>query len=333
VSSHSRVSSRHGVQVHEQTVKARVIQWGIYSRERAHRKGVDIAKKTLAEANLFNPYNHNLNTVPSAQAAPEAPQDTILGSGYPLDTTHPLQDEDLQDTTLGFGHPIDTSYPPQDYLQGSRDPDVFAWLLPANEDAAICFRVSSNPMEESCGEAAIGSQDLTPAPELPASPALALRFNDTDTQRWTIGRSKSLCTLVLQAHGISRRHCCITVEHDGVYIIDTSSHGTKVSFDGGEPQEGKSSKWLIYQPGQPPLWNTLQLQLGTVAMWIVLPALDPYVVTYLNNVKMFMQASRAALPPMTPLNIASATSSGTPTWAHPTDSYVHPASVERDIFH
>lgn len=203
------------------------------------------------------------------------------------------------------------------------NPDIFALLRPENENARFCIRMPANQTRYvgfDNMEAEIGSRDPTPAPGvLPCIDLdhLVLRFSDTETNQWTIGRDES-CEIVFQGSRVSRRHCCIFAEDDGIYIKDISTYGTSVAYNSENPVLQKSGKWLIARkPGELTGWETLKLQVGNVAMSIVLPYHNSSDPTYLENFQTFTQAGESALPAMTRLGLVSHSSTialGTPNY-------------------
>lgn len=156
------------------------------------------------------------------------------------------------------------------------DSDELAWLYAVNFQAHRCFGVPDNatsymafdPVEEK-----IDSRDLTPPPLLlPWSlNHVVLRFSDAKARKWTFGRDES-CNVVLNSSGVSRNHCYISSEVDGFYLTDTSTYGTTVVFDEGD-REVKNPQRSFIAPvaGMPLPWTTLELKVGTVSMFVVLP--------------------------------------------------------------
>ncbi|RYN55409.1 hypothetical protein AA0117_g13292 [Alternaria alternata] len=206
------------------------------------------------------------------------------------------------------------------------DPDVFVVLFPLNGKARKCIRMPANKTRYVAFdrvEIEIGSRDPTPAPGVPCWDEvnhLVLRFSDTETNEWTIGRHPS-CEIVFQGDGISRRHCRIFAKDDGLHIEDLSSHGTAVAYDGQTPVLEKSRCWqLAPKPGEPLPWKTLMLRVGDVCMSVELPNHSSRNPEYLKNFKIFAQAGEDALPTMTGLDLDSHSSTmalGTPSHMQP----------------
>lgn len=208
---------------------------------------------------------------------------------------------------------------------GQQDPmmdsDLLALLFPENDNARCCLRRPENSTRYVSfldTDVAANSRDPTPAPESLGNigvECLELRFGDPKAKEWTIGRA-SFCDIVLGRSEVSRQHCQIIPQPDGLYIKDVSSHGTAVAYDGEVPILQKSHMWRIAgKPGEPMLWDTLMLHIADVALRVVLPnhmAGDP---TYIKNFEDSIHASQDDTTAMDGPDIISGRStmlSGTP---------------------
>lgn len=209
------------------------------------------------------------------------------------------------------------------------DPDVFALLHPLDDCTRSDFQVlNSDTYVPTCFPDNIGSREATPAPiERQDLDYLALRFSAAKNGAFTVGRLPS-CNVVLQRAGVSRVHCKIVLEEDGVYIENKATFGTAISRDCHDKEPiAQGGRCLVTPfPGSPLEWKLLAIHCSNFSFSLFLLHTNSGSVAYQANVQTEMQFRKSTLPSLSMLEL-----SGTTTLNPGTPGCVSPTVIPRDF--
>ncbi|KAL9638261.1 MAG: hypothetical protein Q9164_001664 [Protoblastenia rupestris] len=232
------------------------------------------------------------------------------------------------------------------------DKKVFAILTPYDERglARKAFRLQQNATWYSGGapkgiveEPTIDSREPTPAPEssskcIDSAVFLLLTLNDkpkNPLRGWQVGTDLLSSDVLLGyrgSSGISGRHFRITIAEDlSVWLLDESTYGTAVGYDGMAKHETQSkNEWILsYMPNRRNEWKEVVVYVpgaNGLAFKIEFPNHEAGGQGYLAHLQAFWKESNTALPPVNIMGLDSNPTTAVPS--QPRTPYQKPIYID-----